>query len=115
MQVNELYKPWYVDNDKLKDERMWGFEIVAGDYKNVIVQIENIDLPNDSNDLVVDYHIISKPDDLLEQATKDEMFFKLLEAIINDIVKNAIEGIETAESDNSEQNRVIDTKEPSSQ
>ena len=38
---NELYRPWFVG------EQTWGFEIIDGEFKDVVVQIEKIEFVED--------------------------------------------------------------------
>ena len=81
---NELYKPWFVG------EKDWGFEIVDGEYRGVVVQIEKLDFPNEGSDqLVLDYHTITQPESIPID-TSSETFKAVIELIINDILREAI-------------------------
>ena len=94
---NELFKPWFVADD-------WGFEIIDGEYKEVTIQIQKLEFPNeDMPELQLDYHIIRKPDHLTDEDVKGDMFKSVMEVIINDILREAI--------DNLKQTRDNDTKE----
>ena len=33
---DDLYKPWFADQDR------WGFEVLSGDYQGVIIQLESL-------------------------------------------------------------------------
>ena len=98
---NELFKPWFVGED-------WGFEIIDGEFKDVTLQITKFEF-KESNDGNVDleYHVVRKPEILTEEDLKKPEFQAVVEVIINDILKEAI--------DHYEQTRNDDSKEPGSQ
>ena len=81
---NELYRPWFAN------EKDWGVEIIDGAYNKVIVQIEKVEFPNESNELRLDYHIVHKPMDLTVEDMSNDIFKSVIELIINDILKEAI-------------------------
>lgn len=91
----DLYNPWFVG------ETQWGFEIVSGQYQGVVVQIHSVEF-SDKEDGTVDlnFTIIKNVDDLesLEIDTKSEEFNHLVEMIINDILKEAMDTYEQAGS-----------------
>lgn len=80
----DLYQPWFLD-------QKWGFEITSGDFLGVVVEIEKMDFQDDINELVVDYHVINRPELISEEELKGEMFKQVYETIINDIVREAID------------------------
>ena len=80
----DLYQPWFVE-DK------WGFEITSGDFLGVVVEIEKMDFDEKINEVVVDYHVISKPESLTQDELKGQLFEQIYQNIINDILKEAIE------------------------
>ena len=80
----DLYQPWFVE-DK------WGFEIISGDFLGVVVEIEKMDFDDKINEVVVDYHVISKPESLTQEELKGQLFEQLYQNIINDILREAIE------------------------
>lgn len=80
----DLYQPWFVE-DK------WGFEITSGDFLGVVVEIEKMDFDEKINEVVVDYHVISKPESLTQDELKSQLFEQIYQNIINDILKEAIE------------------------
>ena len=98
---NELFKPWFVGED-------WGFEIIDGEFKDVTLQITKFEF-KESNDGNVDleYHVVRKPEILTDEDLKNPEFQAVVEVIINDILKEAI--------DHYEQTRNDDSKEPGSQ
>lgn len=82
---NELYRPWFAN------EKDWGVEIIDGAYNKVIVQIEKVDFPNDEgNELQLDYHIVHRPTDLTAEDMSNDIFKNVMEMIINDILREAI-------------------------
>lgn len=81
----DLYKPWFVGEDN------WGFEIISGDFLGVVLQIENFDISDKSNEADVKYHIINKPELLSEEDLKSEMFYQVVTTIINDILSEMIQ------------------------
>jgi hypothetical protein len=81
---NDLFKPWFVGND-------WGFEIIDGEFNNVTVQIAKLDWPDEgSNELALDYHVVHKPELITDEDIKSDTFKAVVEVIINDILREAI-------------------------
>lgn len=101
---NDLYKPWFLEDSK------WGFEVIDGEFSGVVVEVENIEFKNDSEDgnLDVNYHIINKPSLLTDEDVKSDLFKSTFELIVNDIVREAIETFD-------ENDRNNNTKEPDPQ
>jgi len=102
---NELYTPWFANND-------WGFEIIDGEYNGVVVQVDKVVFTGDDpvgNNLSVDYHVISKPELLKEDDIKGDLFNALFQTIITDIIKEAVDNYEY------ENNREDNPKESDSQ
>ena len=98
---NNLYKPWFAD------EKQWGFEILTGNYTGLVVQLENIDVIEESkNGIGVNYHIIHKPEGITKNMIKDEALNETFDLIINDILQEALQ---------IDSNRDYNTKESSSQ
>ena len=98
---NELFKPWFVGDD-------WGFEIVDGEFKEVTLQITKFEFKESSDGNVdLEYHVVRKPEILTDEDLKKPEFQAVVEVIINDILKEAI--------DHYEQTRNDDSKEPGSQ
>ena len=83
---NDLYKPWFAADNE------WGFEILDGMYKDVVVQIESLEFAPDQESMVeLNYHVIKKPDLIEEDLTKDPVFVSQVELIVNDILYEAVE------------------------
>ena len=82
---NELFKPWFVG------EKDWGFEIIDGEFNGVAVQIEKLEFPDEGSDqLALDYHVVHKPELITEEDVKSDTFKAVIEVIINDILREAI-------------------------
>lgn len=93
---NDLYRPWFVGD---KD---WGFEIIDGEYSDVVVQIEAIEFSKEREGSVdLNFHIVRKPEDLQELDSSDPMFNKTVELIINDILREAVDYHEQTRSNDS--------------
>ena len=82
---NDLFKPWFVGNN-------WGFEIIDGEFNGVTVQIVKLDWPDEgSNELALDYHVVHKPELITDEDIKSDTFKAVVEVIINDILREAID------------------------
>ena len=94
---NDLFKPWFVGND-------WGFEIIDGEFNNVTVQIAKLDWPDEgSNELALDYHVVHKPELVTDEDIKSDAFKAVVEVIINDILREAINELkQTGNNDSKE-------------
>ena len=86
----DLFKPWFVGND-------WGFEIIDGEFNGVTVQIVKLDWPDEgSNELALDYHVVHKPELITDEDIKSDTFKAVVEVIINDILREAINELKQA-------------------
>lgn len=93
---NDLYKPWV-------EGEHWGVEIIDGEFSGVVIEIQKLDIKEDSSgELSVDYHVIHKPELLEENLEQSDLFKNTLEIIVNDILKEAIDSYEQARNDNTE-------------
>lgn len=97
----ELYKPWGVKNE-LGD--LWGVEITEGTFNGVVISINDVTMSEESNDVVLDYTAIKKPEDMSDDALQTDEFKQVIEQVLNDILKKAIELYEHREVDTSESN-----------
>ena len=82
---NDLYRPWF------EGEKNWGIEIISGDFQDVVIQIEKMEFADEPGNVELVYHVISKPDILEEELSKNTVFESTVELIVNDILKEAIE------------------------
>ena len=95
---NDLFKPWFVG------EKDWGFEIIDGEFKDVTVQIEKLDWPDDGkSELALDYHVVHKPEIITDEDVKSDKFKVVMDIIINDILREAIDDLkQTRDNDTTE-------------
>lgn len=99
---NDLYKPWFVGEEK------WGFEIISGDFLGTVVHIEKLEFkPESESELELEYNLINKPETIQEEEFKSERFEFTVQLILNDILKEALDSYEQARNNH--------TEEPSSQ
>lgn len=86
MQLNEIYRPWAVDNSH------WGIEIIDGKFKDSIIQIESVEFDEVENGMLkVDYHSINIPDGLVKEDYDSSQFVDIMQLILSDIIAKAIE------------------------
>lgn len=83
---NDLYQPWFANKDD------WGFELLSGDFQGVVVQVEKVDITDDSSGQVkLDFHVIHRPEIVSEEEIKSEQFESVIETVVNDILLEALE------------------------
>lgn len=82
---NDLYRPWF------EGENAWGIEIISGEFKDVVIQIEKMEFSDDPNNVELLYNVINKPDIFEDELSKNPLFESQIELILNDILKEAIE------------------------
>tara|TARA_R110000824_G_scaffold97963_1_gene233833 strand:+ start:4100 stop:4420 length:321 start_codon:yes stop_codon:yes gene_type:complete len=87
---DDLYKPWFVDHDK------WGFEVLSGDYLGVVVQLDELTvdkISQESNGIGIDlgYQLIHIPELVPIENTQNGKFIKVMDLIVNDILREAVE------------------------
>lgn len=94
---NDLYKPWFTEDDK------WGFEIIDGEFSGTVLNIEKIEFVDGEGDgnIKLDYHIIKKPEGADDLNEHNEMLIKLIDLIVNDILREAIDTYEQTRDNNS--------------
>lgn len=100
---DDLYRPWFVG-----DKGDWGFEIIDGHYKDVVVQVEDIQFSKKvENSIDFSYHIVHKPETLEEELEAEgkvsEMFVNTIELIISDILREAVKIYEETRDNDSKE------------
>lgn len=102
MQVK--YSPWSIENESLS---AWGFVIKEGRYKETVISINEVKLlENDENGVNLDYTVYKKPDDLSDiNISEEEDFKEVLQYIIQDIIKRAIDEYENRNNNPTESNQ----------
>jgi len=83
---NDLYRPWFVG------EADWGIEFLSGDYRGLALQIEKMDfLKDQAGKIDFKYHIVHKPDIITKEDIGTEQFEAVLQLIVNDVIREAME------------------------
>lgn len=91
----DLYKPWFSSDEK------WGFELISGDFKDVVVQIDSLELKKtESGNATLEYYVIHKPEILSDEDLKCDNFKVLIETVISDILEEAVKIYENSRNDN---------------
>ena len=84
LNIKELYVPWVAGNN-------WGFEIKQGAYEGAVVQIEDMNFLDNTNDLQLDFHVINIPDGMLKEDVDKPDFHDIIQVVMSDIIATAIE------------------------
>lgn len=86
----EHYKIWSSSwKDKDEENPAWGVEILEGQYKDMVVQIQDIDIKDiTTGECIVEYHVLSGDNTGLVHKTDE--FQKYISDIVQDIVENAV-------------------------
>lgn len=95
----DLYDPWF------KDEK-WGLVILRDQFKDVALQINNIEFSRTNESSVdLDYEVINLPDTVTEDDTKSTIFNELMSVIISDVLTEAVKihQDEQSRADNSQE------------
>lgn len=79
------YSPWG-DNEK----NIWGFIVNEGKFTDTIISINNVEL-NEENLCVLDFNFVNKPKNLDDNEFNSDGFNLLMQDIINDILRKAID------------------------
>jgi hypothetical protein len=86
MQLNKLYRPWAVEDGQ------WGIEIIEGKYAGTVIQIEKVDFDEKQDgNMLVDYHNIHTPKEILKEEYDSPQFVDTMQLIFSDIIARAIE------------------------
>ncbi len=85
MLKDSLYKVWRNNNGE------WGLEILKEKYKGLVVHIKEIELKDETNQLMVDYNVLYMPGHLSNvNPETDREFVSFMGATMNDVVEEAI-------------------------
>ena len=81
-----LYSPWH------KSDKLWGFKIDEGEFAGTTISINDVQLPDNSSDLVMDFNYVTLPEGKTEKDMDCEAFNLVVSTILNDIIlKNLTE------------------------
>lgn len=82
------YSPWHLS------DKAWGFKIEDGDFAGTTISINNVSLPEDGSDMVLDFNYVTFPKGKEEKDLNTESFDLAMNFIMNDILTKAIENYE---------------------
>jgi hypothetical protein len=83
------YKPWTIQENNID---AWGFIIEDGRYADTVISINDIKLLEDVDGVNLDYNVYKKPESLTNVNISEEQDFNnILQYIIEDIIKKAID------------------------
>lgn len=101
MQVK--YSPWAINNDKVN---AWGFVIEEGKYNETVIAINEVNLLDNEDGVNLDYTVYKKPDSLADtNISEEEDFTGILQYIIQDIIKRAMDEYENRNDNPTESNQ----------
>jgi len=84
LNIKELYGPWATGN-------AWGFEIRQGAYTGAVIQVQDLNFLDGTNDLQLDFHTINIPEGMLKEDLDKPEFHDIIQLVISDIIATAIE------------------------
>lgn len=93
MQVK--YEPWVLKTD---DNEVWGVKILDGEFAGCAFAINELDEKPGSNELMLDYNVVSPPENKSIEYASGTNFDATLNFIIQDILQKAIDAYENRES-----------------
>jgi len=79
------YSPWHFS------DKAWGFRIEDGEFAGTTISINDVSLPEDGSDMVLDYNYVTFPKGKDEKDMNTESFNLTMNFIMNDILTKAIE------------------------
>jgi len=82
------YSPWALS------DKAWGFKIDDGEYAGTTISINDVTLPNDGSDMVLDFNYVTLPKGKEEKDMQNESFDLVMNFIMNDILTKAIKDYE---------------------
>lgn len=82
------YSPWHLS------DKAWGFKIEDGDFAGTTISINDVSLPDDGSDMVMDFNYVTFPKGKEEKDLNTESFNLVMNFIMNDILTKAIENYE---------------------
>ena len=97
MQVK--YEPWVV---KTEDSEVWGVKILDGEFAGCAFAINELDEKEGSKELILDYNVVSPPENKSVEDASGPNFDAALNFIIQDILQKAIDVYENREGNPTE-------------
>jgi len=97
------FSPWHVKNEH---EDFWGFQIEDGKYSGTGVTLNDVQMPEEGHDLLVDYTVMKNADGFSDDDYKTKEFEAVLSDVLIQMLTAATENLkdETRNSDTSEPN-----------
>lgn len=99
-----MYEPWGFEKD---GETKWGVRILEGKFSNTIISFNDITMEDKGeSNLQLDYTVVSCPENMMEQyMSEDPDFQKDMGAILEDVIRKAINEYENRDSNPTESNQ----------
>ena len=97
MQVK--YEPWVL---KTEDNEVWGVKILEGEFAGCAFAINELDEKPGTSELLLDYNVVSPPDNKSIEEASGPNFDATLNFIIQDILQKAIDVYENREGNPTE-------------
>ena len=97
MQVK--YEPWVL---KTEDNEVWGVKILDGEFAGCAFAINELDEKEGSKELMLDYNVVSPPENKSIEDASGPNFDETLNFIIQDILQKAIDEYENRKGDPAE-------------
>ena len=97
MQVK--YEPWVL---KTEDNEVWGVKILDGEFAGCAFAINELDEKEGSKELILDYNVVSPPENKSVEDARGPNFDAALNFIIQDILQKAIDVYENREGNPTE-------------
>jgi|688.fasta_scaffold1054659_2 hypothetical protein len=89
------YEPWHLN------EKAWGIKVTGGKFKDTVISIDTVEFEPDSDGMMtLDFHFINKTSGLPEREFNSIEFNSLMEKILNDIIKRAVDEFDQDRDDN---------------
>lgn len=79
------YSPWR------DGEQAWGIKIEEGRFADTVLSINEISMPEQGNDIAVDFNFLTFPKDTQPEGVDKSDFDAILAPIIEDIIHKAIQ------------------------
>lgn len=96
MQVK--YEPWKVN----EETNIWGIRVLDSEFAGTMIAFNEFDSEDDSEQFKLDYTIIQAPEGKLVENLAGPEFESMLNFIVNDILKKAIDDYENRNSNSTE-------------
>jgi len=94
------YEPWALKNE---EDDMWGITIVEGKFKDLIIAFNSMNFAEDDQGVNLDYTLYRVPENVDKDIISEDPEFKnVLQYIVEDIIKKAIDEYENRKDNSPE-------------